>query len=334
MMKNLVRLAIALSLSGFFLWLAFRHVDWSLMWQRVHEANRLYVLGFVISLAINQFCRVLRWDILIRPFTRISTAALFRISNVGLMLILLLPLRLGEFARPYLLKKESGAPLSSGMGSIVVERVIDGLLVVLLFFATTLGLHGRYHVPPALKAAAAVALGVFAGGLVVSIAALCARDSVFKLFEMLLSPISPRLTRRVLGMLDAFIHGLRVLPDLRAIFAFSLWTVAYWVANGLGYYCVMRAFGWDLPVVAGFALVSVIVIGIMIPAGPGHLGTFQGAILAGLAIFGVGPTDAAAYGMVVYPITVAAMVAFGLPYLLSRGGQVSEIMRVSAQQAP
>jgi hypothetical protein len=95
----------------------------------------------------------------------------------------------------------------------------------------------------------------------------------------------------------------------------------------------MRAFGWDLPVLAGFTLVCVLVIGIMIPAGPGNLGTFQGALLAGLAVFGVGPTDAAAYGVVVYPITLVVMLAFGLPYLIGGRTRVAEIVRVSGSQA-
>ena len=112
------------------------------------------VLIFLLTHSALQAFRILRWNILIQPFAKVNTASLFRIGGVGMMLVLLLPLRLGEFARPYLLKNESGAPLSSGLGSVVMERAIDGLLVTFLFFVTTTVLGDRYEIPTALRTGA------------------------------------------------------------------------------------------------------------------------------------------------------------------------------------
>ncbi len=331
-MRVLMRLGAALGVSALLLYLAFRNVHFDAMWLAVRHADHRFTALFVLALVFIQLCRIYRFDLLIRPFARISTASLFRISNVGLMLILLLPLRLGELARPYMLKQESGAPLSSGLGAVVVERVIDGLLVTLLFFVTTLGLGSRYHVPRALWLAALGALGIFVASLVVVVGTLIAHDRMFRLIRRWGARFSEAFTLRVLGMLDAFVGGLRSLPDGRTVVMFISWTLAYWAANGLGLYAIMRSFGWDLPVVAGFTLVCVLVIGIMIPAGPGNLGTFQGALLAGLAIFGIGPTDAAAYGMVVYPVTLVVQLAFGLPYLVGGRMRMREIVGVSAKE--
>lgn len=331
-MRVALRLAGAIGVSVLFLYLAFRDVHADAMWAYVRGADHRMTALFVVALIFIQLCRIYRFEPLIRPFARVSTAALFRISSVGLMLIMLMPLRLGELARPYLLKKESGAPLSSGLGAIVVERVIDGLLVTLLFFVTTLGIDARYEVPPALWAAAIIALGFFTGALVVVIGALVAHDPMFRVIGRVGDRVSVPVTRRVLGMLDAFVSGLQSLPDARAVALFVLWTIAYWAANGLGLYAMMRAFGWDLPVLAGFTVVCVLVIGVMIPAGPGNLGTFQGALLAGLAVFGIGATQAAAYGMVIYPLTLVVHLAFGLPYIIRGRARVGELVRAAAQQ--
>ncbi len=112
------------------------------------------------------------------------------------------------------------------------------------------------------------------------------------------------------------------------------WTLIYWAINGLGLYWMMRAFGWDVPIAAGFLVVSIIVVGIMIPAGPGFLGTFHAALLAGLSIFGIDRTGAAAYGMIIYPITVGVQLAFGLPYLFKRGGtHLSEDIAQASEEA-
>jgi len=60
----------------------------------------------------------------------------------------------------------------------------------------------------------------------------------------------------------------------------------------------------------------VVILGIMVPAGPGFLGTYQASIALGLSIFGMNTTEAAAFGLVMYPLTVLVVVAFGLPFLL------------------
>ena len=101
----------------------------------------------------------------------------------------------------------------------------------------------------------------------------------------------------------------------------------------MGLYWLMCAFDWSLPVVAAFVLVCVLVIGIMVPAGPGFLGTYQAAIVTGLAVFGVNSNDALAYSLVAYPINLLVVVAFGLPYLFGRGGlHVGEM--VNAEEDP
>ncbi len=127
--KNILRFALSLAVSAGCLWLVFHNVDWASMKAQIKAADHRYTVLFAVATAVIQICRIYRWDVLIRPFAKISTSALFRISSVGLMAIVVLPLRLGEFVRPFLLKKESGASMSSGIGSIVVERVVDGLLV-------------------------------------------------------------------------------------------------------------------------------------------------------------------------------------------------------------
>lgn len=332
--KRILQLVVSLAISAGCLWLVFRHVDFPLMLQQVRSADHRYTALFFVATIIIQVCRTYRWDILIRPFTRISTSALFRISSVGLLAILVLPLRLGEFVRPYLLKKESGAPMSSGLGSIVVERVIDGLLVTVLFFAMTLYLDKQYTIPLVVKTSGLVAFAIFAGAGLVIVLALVTHGWVPRVVARIGNPISEKITTRLLGMLAAFIEGLRSLPNLRALAAVVAWTLAYWIINGVGLWWMMLAFGWKVPVAAGFMLVSILVVGIMIPAGPGFLGTFHAALLAGLSIFGIGETGAAAYGLLVYPITVGVQCLFGLPYLFTgRSGSISSMIDESGAEA-
>jgi uncharacterized protein (TIRG00374 family) len=147
---------------------------------------------------------------------------------------------------------------------------------------------------------------------------------------LILEPISHGFADKITDLLDAFVLGLQALPNARSFMIFLTWTTLTWFFDGLAFYFAMRAFGWDLPVTAGYTVLCVLIVGIMIPAGPGHLGTFQAALLAGLAIFGVSSTDAAAYGFVTYPLLLIVIVAFGLPPLFFGKVSTKEIIEAKA----
>ncbi|MCK5688000.1 flippase-like domain-containing protein [Myxococcota bacterium] len=318
MMRNIIRLLMTLVVSGALLVWAYWKVDVDAMLASIKNINLGYASIFALSLIVIQLCKILRFDALIRPFATLSLRSLFRVSGLGLMLVLLLPLRLGEFARPFLLKQESGAPMSAGLGAVVVERVIDGLLVTLLFFVTTMWIGEKYTVPAGLYAAAWISLGIFSGATVAILLIHFAGDFIPRLLSRILGPILPGLVDKLVSMSESFIKGLAALANPRALGVFVGYTLVYWAANALGLWAMMLAFGWDLPPVSGFALLSIVVIAIMVPAGPGFLGTFQGAIRVGLAIFGVEATGAAAYSTLVYPMTLLVVIGFGLPFVFGK----------------
>jgi uncharacterized protein (TIRG00374 family) len=193
------------------------------------------------------------------------------------------------------------------------------------FFGTTVVLS-EYDVPAWVDDAAHLALLLFASLAVALIVSLAANAWVTRSIRAIFEPISLSFAKRIIGLVDAFVLGLQALPNLRALAVFLTWTTATWVFDGLAFYFAMRAFGWDLPVAAGFTVLCVLIVGIMIPAGPGHLGTFQGAVLAGLTIFGISSSEAAAYGFVTYPLLLLVVIAFGLPPLLFGTVSTSEIV--------
>lgn len=150
-MKKMLRFGGGLAVSAVLLWLVFRNVDLAAVFDRIQLVPIGALLGFMATLFITQLTRVYRWDLLTRPLARLPFAEQARIGFVGMAAIAFLPLRLGELARPYLFKKASGAPMSSGLGAVVVERVIDGLLVTLTFFVTLLLLPSHYEVAQSIR---------------------------------------------------------------------------------------------------------------------------------------------------------------------------------------
>lgn len=331
-MKNLVRITFGVAMSAVFLYFAFRGVDLHMLGQTIAHADPLFASLLAVGLLFVQLFRALRWQLLTDQFGTLPFRAHLRISNVGNMLIMLLPLRLGEFARPYLLQKAVGVPISAGLGAAFVERIVDGLVVTGLFYLTTALLGQSYPVPPALMFAARISLLIFVCAALVVALALRLGPRLPSLLFALGGRRFPAIHEKTVALIEAFMLGLRGIPSIRRLLGIFAYTLLYWVANALGMSALMVAFGWHLPVVAGFTVVCVLVIGIMIPAGPGLLGTYQAAIMTALGIFGIHRTDAAAYSSLAYLINLGVVLACGAPYLWGHNApSLAGLSKVSTQ---
>jgi len=324
--KKGIRFSLACLISVILLWFLFKDIAWPEVFAQMKAANHRYTLLCFALLVLMNAIKIYRWRLLLNAFVQIGYKDLFRIGGLGFFLVLLLPLRLGEFSRPYLLKKEKGASFSSAMATIALERALDGLFVTLMFFAMTRLLQGVYALPESLVTAAYLAFALFLGVFVFLIAAFLVEDKLMALIRATLGRLSSGFAEKIVDLGGKFVQGLRSLPNFSALGVYLFWTTAYWLLNGYSIFLLMQAFGLELPLVAGLMMVCILVIGIMIPAGPGFLGTFQGAIILGLSVFGVGQTAGAAFVMVYYPLTVLATILFALPYFLSSGVDVRDVI--------
>ncbi len=315
-MAKLLKSVLSVGISAGLLYWVFKDVDFESMGARFTGIAPRYLLGFVGSLILMTIAKTFRWAALTSPFTQLPLRTHLKINCIGGALIILLPLRLGEFARPLLTAHEGRVPVTSGVGAVAVERTLDGLFATLVLFSCLAVLPESYPVPLSIQTAGYAAFGIFFGALVLIVANLLAQSRVSDLIQATLGRLAPSLATRIIVLLDAFTEGLQSLPDPKTVATIVLWTVAFWAVDALGLFWVMEGFGWDLHPVASPLLMTVIVLAIMLPAAPGFLGTFQAGILVALTIFGVSPTDAMAYGLVVYPLTLLVSISWGLFFVI------------------
>ena len=316
---------VSIALGAVMVWLAFRGEDWSGFGARLATVDPVPVAGYVVLFALAHALRIVRWGVLVRALGPLPWRDVFSAGAVGYMCIIVFPLRLGEFVRPYLVRGKAGITASGALATVVVERVMDGLLVVALFFTFISLLPPSGHpAVDAVKLTAWLAGAVFFGALVVLLAAYWRRQSTVALLEVIGNRIHRGLTAKALGLLEAFLDGLAVLPDRRRLFGFFAITVVYWIALG----CGMRimALGTHIPDmswVGGFALLTVLTVGIMVPAGPGFTGTFELALKGGFALLVLSPSsleNAALYTIMLHVSQLVIQVGFGAVWLVT--GQV------------
>jgi glycosyltransferase 2 family protein len=292
-LKLVVNLALSLGMLALCLWL---------VWPDAHTRAQLdltlsamsfgeflpTLLGYLALLAATHFFRAWRWNNLLEPIgARLSPGKLMAISSVGFMAILALPARLGEFVRPALLRDKGKVSGAAVLGTVAVERIVDGLLVSLMVFGFCFSLRSSPHAQPWMMPVAWASLGIFVAAMTFLAFALRWPDlTVRTAVGMTLTPrFAPRFAAKLDEKLRSLIAGFSVLDDKRNLVYFVGWSILYWAANGLGMWLLARGVGLDLSIAGAFATMGLIAVGITLPNSPGLVGQFHYFTTLGLSLY-------------------------------------------------
>ncbi len=333
------RLLLGVLAAALLLALFFRGMDWQALGHALANAHWLPLAGVVFLTVVLYGVRAWRWGGLLAPLGRVRYADLFSATMVGFASGLLIP-RAQELLRPWLVSRRYPIPTSAGFATIILERLID-LVTVLVLFALYLfvlptpaaQVQGRLM--DLLKAGGA-ATGVGAVLVLAFLLGLHANaERVLGVIERLLTRAPGRIAAPVGRALRAFSGGLAVLraplPQLAVVAGQSL---AIWLLIGLAFHLNNLAFGIDLPYHATFLLIAFLVVGVAIPT-PGMVGGFHAFYLLALSeVFGVAREKAAAAGIAAHALSNLPVLLFGLALLGREGlnlGRLAEATRAGGE---
>ncbi|MHB8416577.1 MAG: lysylphosphatidylglycerol synthase transmembrane domain-containing protein [Myxococcales bacterium] len=320
-MSRWIKMALGFLVSVGFVVLSLRHQDLGSVWQQLRQADYLYLLPYVAILLVIHLVRTVRWGKLIEPLHKVSFRRLNAVSAVGFMALIVLPFRLGELARPYLIREKGKIRGTAAFASIVVERVLDGLMVAAMLVLLLLRIPGGGRQIAWVRAGGWGMFGFFGALLLFLLVAYWQKPFALRVTHATFGRLSPKLGHRLAGMLEAFIEGLRALPSWRSFATIVLMTAVYWALNGWGMKILAKGFGIQLDFLQVYTVLGVLVIGVMIPAGPGMAGTFQYFAQLGLALFlgsEASQARSAAYANVLWAAQFGQQVLLGLAYLFSK----------------
>ena len=271
-----------------------------------------YLAAYLAAQIVVHLCRSLRWNNLLAPLgVRVPAGPLLAISSVGFMAILAFPARLGELVRPGLLRKGGYTTASAALGTVAVERIVDGLIISLLVFVSFFARRGP-GAPGWMMPTAYGALGVFAAAMVFLVFAMRRPEPTvrFCLMLTLLPRFAPRLAGAIEHRLLDMIRGFTALRDGRNLAVFLVWSLVYWAVNGFGVYILAHAFHLPLTIVGAYATMGLLGVGISLPNSPGLVGQFQWFTLLGLSIYlGFDLGDPATKHSGVYAVALAYAIA-------------------------
>jgi glycosyltransferase 2 family protein len=273
--KFWTRLLLSLLIGSGMLYLATRKIDFSGTWSALAAARWWVLLPYFAAMAGQHFFRSWRWGYLLAPIHPVPFSRILPVASVGFCAIIALPLRMGELVRPYLIADPPRLRMSQAFGTMAVERVIDGLLLSLTCFSVLMVARQTTTVPSWLQASGLVALSLFFIALVVLVMTLWQRQRAVALCRRLFGILSARLGQKLAEIAEGIVEGFRVLPDWRRLLPFLFGSLAYWLLNGVAIWVLGLGFGLGLSLYQGIAVMAIVGIGIMIPAGPGFIGNFE-----------------------------------------------------------
>lgn len=282
------------------------------------------VVLYLATVAVTHFFRSVRWNYLLKPLgVTIPLRRLLPISSVGFMAILALPVRLGELVRPFYATREAPGRLrmSAAVGTVAVERIVDGLMISILFFVSylTSRMHGggAQSFSPELRLGAWLSfLGFLALTSFLAVALVRTEATVrFVLKWSLLERLMPVRAAHVADRLRALISGFGVLSDGRNLAAFVGHTALYWWFNGFGMWLLARQMGLDISLGAAFTTMAFTGVVLTLPNSPGLVGQFHAGIKLALMAFlpaAVVNSKGIAYAVVLHGLQTVWYVGLGL----------------------
>lgn len=331
------KLGISLALGALFAWLASRGGVPLLPPVEAFASVRWELVGlYVLILLATHFFRASRWRFLAAPIKDVPFTESVLINWIGFFAIFALPLRLGELARPALSKIRQGIPISVGLGTVALERVLDGLvtsLCVVWGLAFLPRLASEDPVVESLPYYGWLAVGVFTAALSGLVLFLWQKALAVRLIHLTFGLLSPKIADKVAEKVGGIAQGIRSIAHPRLALGFVGETLLYWTLNALGMWVLAIGCGLDLDFAQAVAVMGILAIGVLLPAGPGMFGNFQLAVSVALKLFfpeTIVGEQGAVYILLLYLVQAITITLAGVVPLYAMNLHFRDLVRTEA----
>src|SRR4030042_3987039 len=286
------------------------------------QANYAWLIPSSLLLAGTIASKVLRWQLLFPgDRSRNRRGKLLAALMISYALNTILPARLGELARAYVIGQTENLSKSLALSTIVVEKVLD-VLTLLLFLVLLLPF---VSLPSWIRQPVVLMAPLFLVLLALIMSLAYRRSTTVALAGSILRRC-PRLNAdRVLGTLGSALSGFDALGSVRANLVLWGWSLAVWATSGLFILLVMLAFHIDAPPSAALLLLCVTSLGMTVPSSPGYIGVYHWLVVSPLQIYGVERELALSFAFALHAVTFIPLTLLGIFYMMRENYSLQSI---------
>ena len=306
------------------------------MWSTFGKANYLVIIPGILAYFLGVCFRTLRWQVLLSGIDEIKIRTLFPIVVIGCMANNILPFRLGELIRGYYLKNKKGIPTATALSTIFVERIMDGLALILILAGSSRSvpfdaIFSRLSQITKLDETFLLVIFTFPFailfGLLVAIALNGPR--AMSIFSQLTSQLPRNLARSINHLTEDVVEGLYSLRNWKITCKALLLSLPIWILEAILFHSVLVSLG-ILPSNAGLwhifasatSITAITNIGASIPSMPGGIGLFEMIARETLMVIepaSVSRSEAAAFAALTHLCLIVPVVLLGQLFLWAEG---------------
>ncbi|MBC8262620.1 MAG: flippase-like domain-containing protein [Anaerolineales bacterium] len=303
---------LGLIISAIFLYIILSHMELAQVWLALKTARYWWIVPGVAVYFFGVWARTWRWHYLLRPMLPVPLARLFPVVCIGYMGNNVYPARAGEVIRAYVLKKNEGVSISASLATIVVERIFDGVIMLLFVFFSLPFVPMQQW----LKQVVVFASLLFFGALAIFFVMAISPQRSQVVYNWLIKRLLPgRFHEQARGLLDRFMEGLQCLRSGRDVLMIFVTSLVIWLAETVTYWFVMHAFDFSVSFYVLMLMNGVVNLATTIPSSPGYVGTFDATGIAVLATYGVNYEVATAYTLILHAALWFPITALGAYYM-------------------
>ncbi len=322
------RFWIGLLVSAGCLYIAFQGIQLDKLIDALAGIDYIWLIPASVLFCVSYSGRVFRWQLLFSPL-QLRLGKIFDALNIGYFLSNLLPARIGDFVRAYLIGDLEGVSKARALSTIIVERMSDGLTVVLLLAVTALFVP---NIPEIARQGAVVAAIGGVGAIMFLLLLSFQKERGLNLLRRLTAPVSFLQNQKLWHALDSLIDGFAVLRSPRLLVGVSTWALFAWIVGGVMFWVVMRAMNLALPLSAAFLVMTVTSLAVVVPSSPGYVGVFHaGAQLTLTTVFGVDKNIALSYAVVMHAFTYIWLILLGIFSMWHEGLSYQRLQAIEIQ---
>jgi uncharacterized protein (TIRG00374 family) len=303
------------------------------VWAHVRAARGDYLALGVFFLVMPYWMRALRWQCLLEPVGPTRFRVAFRTTIIGFAALGLLPARVGDVLRPYLLARQEGLSLPATFATVVMERVLDLIAVLVLLAVFVWGAAESASLAPALmgpvKAAAWTGAGAAIALLMLMWILATHPERVGGVVRFSNRVLPHALADRLAHLASTFSGGFAAARQPLGFAKAVIWSFPIWISFAGEAWAVTRAFGIDMPFLGTFLLQALLVIGVSIPT-PGGIGGYHEMYRIGVtSFFGASNEAAVAAAIVLHALSFVPVMIVGLIFMAQDGLSLSRLQQLA-----
>jgi len=160
------------------------------------------------------------------------------------------------------------------------------------------------------------------------------REKALTIINKVLGKLPGKFANKIDGLIHNFIDGFQIITDIRLLSYLFFLSAVIWLVDVLSIYMLLKSFGFNLPVLASFVLMLILIVGIAIPTAPGYIGNWHFSCVVGLSLFGLAKADALSFAVVYHFLSMAVVVVLGVAFLPFNKFSISDMKQQMNNNKP